>query len=176
MFTVSFKEKFASYHLTKELSNMLPNNKEIVILCIGTDRSTGDSLGPLVGYHLHKFKQLNVYGDLNNPVHALNLEDTLKIIHKNHDNPFIVAVDACLGSVKSVGNIILNDSPLKPGAGVGKNLPEVGDASIKGIVNVSGFMEMFVLQNTRLSSVMEMSKIISNSLFLSVKSKSNIPV
>ncbi len=27
-------------------------NQEIIILCIGSDRSTGDSLGPLIGYKL----------------------------------------------------------------------------------------------------------------------------
>ena len=29
-------------------------NQEIIILCIGSDRSTGDSLGPLIGYKLKK--------------------------------------------------------------------------------------------------------------------------
>lgn len=57
----------------------------IILLCIGTDRSTGDCLGPLVGY---KLKALNtndvfIYGTLQNPVHAKNLKDVLKksILH-----------------------------------------------------------------------------------------------
>ena len=29
----------------------------VVILCIGTDRSTGDSLGPLIGYKLKEMQQ-----------------------------------------------------------------------------------------------------------------------
>ncbi|MNT94758.1 hypothetical protein D3C72_2365110 [compost metagenome] len=45
---------------------------------------------------------------------------------------------------------------MKPGAGVGKDLPPVGDYNIVGIVNVSGFMEYFVLQNTRLSLVYQL--------------------
>ena len=45
-----------------------------------------------------------------------------------------------------------------------KNLPEVGEVHITGIVNVAGFMEYFVLQNTRLSIVMKMADIISRSI------------
>ena len=53
----------------------------------------------------------------------------------------------------------------KPGAGVNKQLPEVGDIHITGIVNVSGFMEFFVLQNTRLNLVMKMAKTIANGIY-----------
>ena len=45
-----------------------------------------------------------------------------------------------------------------------KELPEVGDIHINGIVNVSGFMEYFVLQNTRLHLVMSMANTLSESL------------
>ena len=38
----------------------------------------------------------------------------------------------------------------KPGAGVNKDLPPVGDLYITGVVNVGGFMDYLVLQNTRL--------------------------
>jgi len=47
-------------------------------------------------------------------------------------------------------------------------LPPVGDMHITGIVNVGGFMEYFVLQNTRLSLVMKMSHIIAEAIFLSL--------
>jgi len=69
-----------------------------------------------------------------------------------------------LGNLHSVGSIQVGMGPLKPGAGVNKNLPEVGEVHITGIVNVAGFMEYFVLQNTRLSIVMKMADIISRSI------------
>ncbi|WP_340371938.1 DUF1256 domain-containing protein [Peribacillus sp. FSL E2-0218] len=52
--------------------------QEMVFLCIGSDRSTGDSFGPLVGTML-KEKQVpyHVFGTLSEPVHALNLKNTL---------------------------------------------------------------------------------------------------
>ncbi|MFP3381143.1 DUF1256 domain-containing protein, partial [Bacillus sp. SIMBA_069] len=60
---------------------------------------------------------------------------------------------------------------LKPGAGVGKELPPIGDASITGVVNVGGFMEYFVLQNTRLSLVMKMATQIADACEEAIKGK-----
>jgi len=137
--------------------------RSAVILCIGTDRSTGDALGPLIGTHLSRLNlpQLHVYGTLDEPVHATNLAETIQLIQQRFVNPFVIAVDACLGRIDSIGCITLADGPLKPGAGVHKQLPEVGEAHLTGIVNVGGFMEYMVLQNTRLNLVWRMSENIS---------------
>ncbi|PYI52393.1 spore protease YyaC [Paenibacillus flagellatus] len=145
----------------------VPAHQQIVFVCIGTDRSTGDSLGPLIGSHLkkHHYSGLHLFGTLDDPVHAMNLAETVSEIERLYDSPYIVALDACLGQVSSVGCITVADGPVKPGAGVQKELPALGDMHVTGIVNVGGFMEYFVLQNTRLSVVMKMSEIISRSLF-----------
>ncbi len=142
------------------------HEQPIVVLCIGTDRSTGDSLGPLVGSKLleKKIENFHVFGTLKNPVHAVNLEENINHILKTFQTPFIIAVDACLGRLKNVGSIQIGSGPIKPGAGVHKELPEVGDIHITGIVNVSGFMEFFVLQNTRLHLVMRMADVIAESI------------
>ncbi|GAK41470.1 spore protease YyaC [Paenibacillus urinalis] len=144
-----------------------PHHKEIVIVCIGTDRSTGDCLGPLVGTALseHNSPFFHLYGTLEDPVHAMNLQDTLTMIYSKHRDPYIIGIDACLGQASSVGCIQVASGPLKPGAGVNKELPPVGDIHLTGIVNVGGFMEYFVLQNTRLSLVVRMSNIIAHSLY-----------
>ncbi|NGP45208.1 spore protease YyaC [Bacillaceae bacterium SIJ1] len=143
-------------------------HKDVVVLCIGTDRSTGDSLGPITGSLLVEKspRHLHVYGTLEKPVHAVNLESSLDQIHTTHDNPWIVAVDACLGRQASVGHASVGLGPIRPGAGVQKTLPEVGHAHINGIVNVSGFMEFFVLQNTRLFTVMQLSRCIASGIVL----------
>src|SRR5690554_5627692 len=140
--------------------------KDIIILCIGTDRSTGDCLGPLVGHKLKliQYKNVYVYGTLDNPVHAKNLSETLETINKEHLSPFIIAIDACLGRAERVGYITIAKGSLKPGAGVNKSLPEVGHIHIIGVVNISGFMEYIILQNTRLNLVMRMADTISNGI------------
>ena len=160
----------ASHKISKELFELLPTGKlqPIVFVCIGTDRSTGDSLGPLVGTLLKEKKTststFNIYGTLDEPIHAMNLSEKLADIARLHINPFIIGIDACLGKVRSVGIVQIGEGPVKPGAGVNKDLPAVGNAHITGIVNVSGFMEFMVLQNTRLNLVLNMAKTIADGI------------
>ena len=156
----------AKVKLVTRLSDLFVSTRKrpTVILCIGTDRSTGDALGPLIGTHLSRLNlpQLHIYGTLDEPVHATNLEENVQFIQQRFINPFVIAVDACLGRLDSIGCITLADGPLKPGAGVHKQLPKVGEAHLTGIVNVGGFMEYMVLQNTRLNLVWRMSENISS--------------
>ncbi|WP_082112249.1 spore protease YyaC [Paenibacillus sp. DMB20] len=154
------------YHLSAGVQR-----RPIIVVCIGTDRSTGDCLGPLVGTSLARYNSsmFHLYGTLDEPVHAMNLKETLTSIHETYDNPYIIGIDACLGQSSSVGSIQVSEGPLRPGAGVHKELPPVGDIHVTGIVNVGGFMEYFVLQNTRLSLVMRLSDIIANCLFCAMK-------
>ena len=153
------------------LSDECLYTKDIILFCIGTDRSTGDSLGPLVGHKLapmlRNYNNINLIGTLDNPVHALNLESTIDKLNQDYKDPFIIAIDSSLGKQSRVGYLTIKNSPLRPGAGVNKTLPSVGDISITGIVNIGGMMEFMVLQNTRLSLVMNMAEIISKSLYLS---------
>ncbi len=149
-----------------------PPYEELVFVCIGTDRSTGDALGPIIGHKLSfplsKYDYIHLHGTLDNPVHAKNLQENLEVIYGSLNNPFIIAIDACLGKVDRIGYIAVNKGPLMPGAGVNKSLPAVGDISITGIVNLSGYMEYLVLQNTRLSLVMKMADTLVQSIKYSV--------
>ena len=156
---------------------MVPPERKLVIVCIGTDRSTGDALGPLVGTALakHNSRHFELYGTLDDPVHAMNLEETMASINRRIPSAFIIGIDACLGQVSSVGCIQLGAGPVRPGAGVNKELPPVGDIHMTGIVNVGGFMEYFVLQNTRLNLVIRMADVIATTLFETIcESKSYI--
>jgi putative sporulation protein YyaC len=142
--------------LSKAISKYIKQDlNEVIFFCIGTDRSTGDSYAPLIGTLLKEQGYENVIGCLDDPVHAVNLDERIKEIPEGKT---VIALDACLGRLKNVGTISLNKGSVSPGAGVGKELTKVGDFNIQGVVNVSGFMEFFVLQNTRLSTVMNMAK------------------
>lgn len=146
----------------------------ILVLCIGTDRSTGDSLGPLVGSKLAASSPgFLIRGTLEQPVHAANLAETLEEL-RGHHNLWIVAVDASLGNADSVGTVNVGLGSLQPGAGVNKQLPAVGSAYVTGTVNVGGFMEYFVLQNTRLSLVIKMADMITEGLLAAFSSPSKV--
>lgn len=147
--------------MCQKLIELLPSTPhEYVVVCIGTDRSTGDAFGPLIGSYLSELRprHMTVYGTLKKPVHATNLTEYIAHIEEQHRKAFIIAIDACLGKSRSVGNLITGTGPIKPGAALNKQLPEIGNVHITGIVNVGGFMEHTVLQNTRLSIVVDMAK------------------
>ncbi|MGI6552387.1 MAG: spore protease YyaC [Bacillota bacterium] len=167
-----FREPFLASKLGRALAQYLlaenpAGRRPLVVVAIGTDRSTGDSLGPLVGTKLKQMNlQMDIYGTLEKPVHAINLKETLEKIYQQHSPPpLVIAIDACLGKTESVGCITLDQGALQPGAGVNKQLPRVGDVHFTGIVNISGYMEYFVLQNTRLHLVWEMSDIIASAVY-----------
>lgn len=176
LFRIHHEERGGIMKLATFVGNLIPTKKQpVVVICIGTDRSTGDSLGPLVGMKLkRRFPNDHIFGTLESPVHALNLEDTIKKVESTFHDPFIIGIDACLGKLSSIGIISASDGPVKPGAGVNKQLPPVGDMHITGIVNVSGFMQHIVLQNTRLHLVMSMADFIADSLFLSLYRRESI--
>lgn len=154
------------------ISKYVNSYEELIILCIGSDRSTGDALGPLVGYKLEHI--LSVYedtyllGTLEKPVHAKNLEEKIDYIYDRFLNPFIIAIDASLGRADRIGYLNIKDGPLNPGLGVNKKLPKIGDLSITGVVNIGGMMEYVVLQNTRLNLVMNMAEAISQSIYIAL--------
>lgn len=171
----NFNENFRILHddpsvykvMSEKIISWLPDiPREYVVICVGTDRSTGDSLGPLTGSFLKEKKprHMTIYGTLHNPVHATNLIETIETIELHHRNPYIIAIDACLGKSSSIGHLIASKGPLKPGAALNKPLPEVGNMHITAVVNIGGYMEYSVLQNTRLSIVMDMAHKIANVL------------
>lgn len=158
------------YRLSSLLCDACNAGNDIVVLCIGTDRATGDSLGPIVGSILSEnSSSFKIYGTLRQPVHALNLKEYIHRIYSEHASPTVIAIDASLGSQSDVGLITLSCTPLLPGIGVNKKLPAIGDISITGIVNMSGKTGLSLLQSTRLYTVMNMSEYIAKALLFADK-------
>jgi putative sporulation protein YyaC len=151
---------------------------EIAIICIGTDRATGDSLGPLAGEILESWlnglgdKGVKLFGTLKRPVHALNLPEAVSRAAAGK-NPFVIAVDACLGEEGKVGYLSTGFGAVRPGAAVNKALPRVGDIYVTGIVNTyipgDGEAEQALLQSTRLSLVMKMARAIAEGIWFGVR-------
>ena len=152
--------------ITDALKKHNASIENVVILCIGSDRATGDCLGPLVGNHLKSvLPEIAVYGTLECPVHAMNLEGTVETIYEKYNDPFIIAIDASLGIPEHIGYATVSSTPLIPGKGVNKKLPAIGNLSITGIVNVAGFPNSILLQSTRLHIVMTLANCIGSALY-----------
>ncbi|KNF09685.1 putative sporulation protein YyaC [Gottschalkia purinilytica] len=166
--SVSFTNNSASELIGRYVKPFLhKDNKynDVIIVCIGTDRCIGDCLGPLVGTMLkEKNFPINVYGTVEDPIHAVNLSKKLYNIKQKHPNAFIIAIDASLGEKESIGSIQIRKGPIYPGKGVGKKLQSVGDLSIIGIVNDGKSSNGFALHNVRLSFIMDLAKSIVTGL------------
>lgn len=119
--------------LKKKLIKIGFNTDDYIVVCIGTQKSYLDSVGPFVGSVLKKqIPDLVVYGVLGDNCHALNLETTFKEIHKLYPDKKILAIDACCTSFpEKLGTIEISKGAIRPGAGVGKILPAIGDYAIK---------------------------------------------
>lgn len=165
----------SSYKMGLDLAKLINKNmkpyNQFIILCIGSDRSTGDSLGPLVGHKLSKcnISNVTILGTLQNPVHAANIQNITDMIYDKYENPFILAIDASLGSRNHVGYYTLGQGPLIPGLGVNRSLPAVGNIHITGIVNYSGLFDNMLLQTTRLASVMSLADTISTGIIIGLR-------
>lgn len=128
---------------------------DTVFVCIGTDRSTGDALGPLVGTMLQESGYPYVIGTLERPCDASNLPERLAEVPAGKT---VIAIDAGLGLPASVGLFQVSNQPLAPGKSVGKALPEVGDYAIAALVNADGPRQIAVLQSTSLHRVLLMAR------------------
>lgn len=160
--------------LYNNLIEIVDERKPIIFLCIGTDRCTGDSLGPIVGYKLKSYtkdisnKFFYIYGSLESPVHANNLSDIINKIQSNFIDPYIIAIDSSLGKTSNIGKVFIDKKPVFPGLALNKDLPPIGDLSITGIVNISGNYDFLILQNTRLYTVMSLADSISKGIFYTI--------
>lgn len=144
--------------------------KDLVFLCVGTDRVTGDCLGPYVGHRLSTLNLpgVSVYGTLSHPVHALNLAAIRNEIFRHHPDSLVIAIDASLGQKKHLGYVTIANGSLYPGAAVHKKLPPVGHIHITGIVNIAGMLEQLTLQTTRLSRVISIAEQITDGILLMI--------
>ena len=144
-----------------------PGDEAPVILCVGSDLSVGDSLGPVTGTNLkNALTGLNcyVYGTLAKPITAHEVKYMNEFLKLTHPKSPVIAVDAAVGSAGDIGLIKVAKKGLKPGSGANKKLAKVGDVSIMGIIAEQSMFNYSLFSSTRLNIIYKMSKIISDGI------------
>ena len=135
-----------------------------VIICVGSDLSVGDSLGPVTGTKLkEKLQGLNVYvyGTLSKPITAHEIKYMEDFIRATHPDSPVIAIDAAVGVAGDIGLIKIAKRSLKPGSGANKKLAKIGDISIMGIVAEKSLFNYSLFSSTRLNIVYKMAEIIA---------------
>ncbi|HBN12594.1 MAG TPA: spore protease YyaC [Clostridiales bacterium] len=138
-----------------------------VVLCIGSDLSIGDSLGPITGTKLKSsLSGLNcyVYGTLAKPITAHEVKYMNEFLKLTHPDSPIIAVDAAVGLAGDIGLIKISRRGLKPGSGANKKLAKVGDVSIMGIIAEQSLFNYSLFSATRLNMIYKMSEIIAEGI------------
>lgn len=146
------------------------NNLKKVILCIGTSKCIGDSLGPLVGESLYKkINSSNIFilGNLKNNITYQNVGIILNKINKNEKDFYVIVIDSALSNKKNIGKIVVCRKKMIIGRALNKPYYSFGNLSIKGIVgeNKENFIKNYKeLSNVSEKLIIDMSKKISNKI------------
>lgn len=158
-----------SYLLKQKIHQLKKAEETLILLCVGTDKITGDCLGPLVGTKLTDNHYSHpLYGTLKNPVHAVNLSSILSELRSIYPSPFFLVIDAAVGPAERIGYVSLSCSPLCPGKGIQRNLPPIGNISITGIVGEAGRTCELELPYTRLYLVNRLADYICTGILHSI--------
>lgn len=110
--------------------------RETVVICIGSDRVSGDMLGPLVGSALRDEYRLPcpVYGWVGGSVNGLNLDEYLSMLGERHGGSTVIAVDAAVGKPEDVGKVRIKRGGVKAGGALERKGGRVGDLGVIGVV------------------------------------------
>lgn len=174
---INLKEKFI-----EDFSNMFnkiilkKSRIEATFLCVGTDRMTGDSFGPLVGSKLidllqeYNFSNINIYGTLEK---NLNYESINRVINNINSEAIIIVIDAALSKKENIGKIFVSNKKTILGKGLDKNKIEIGDISIKSVVAKDYKIPKYnfkALQNISLNGVITLANIVAEGICEVIKS------
>ena len=163
-YSFNLYNSLASSGVCLSLKKCIPLGDVPVILCIGSDLSVGDSLGPVTGTKLKQtLSGLNcyVYGTLSKPITAHEVKYMNDFLAFTHPGSPIIAIDAAVGNAGDIGLIKVAKRGLKPGSGANKKLNKIGDVSIMGIIAEQSVFNYSLFSATRLNVVYKMSEIIA---------------
>lgn len=137
--------------LKKEMKRHLKDNR--VLLCVGSNKCVGDSLGPLVGEILSrqlKEKNIEIIGNMKKCVDYCNIPDITEEIHQKYTHPYIITIDAALAKKEYIGRVVTIHEKLVLGSALGKENYQIGNIGIKGIVaeKKETLLDNFISLNT----------------------------
>ncbi len=150
----------------KDLNHIYSN---VIILCIGTKKVLGDSVGPLVGENIKYLENeyIKIYGVLEHTINFNNAKNIIGDIYKNFDNPYIITIDSALGSKENMGQVILNKGYIKIGKALEKSICFYSNLNIKCVVgkNTNSMVNNLVeLKNVDIEEINNIVQIVSKGI------------
>ena len=168
-------DKNKNYLAINLSTELLKYKHKPVFLCVGCDRVVGDCVGVIVGELLTRQYNINayVYGNLDNPITAENLCETVESIRKNHSDSPIILVDAVLGKMDEIGLVKYYNQGAIPSGQFNEGVL-VGDYSILGVVSTKGIDGLTFLNSVKLKTSLGLAKFIAEGISLAIKFCNNM--
>ncbi len=142
------------------------NFSNIIILCIGTDKIIGDSIGPIIGSKLKKIENeyIRIYGTIGKNLNFLNTKEILEQIYVKYKNPFLITIDAALSKNANLGEIYISKGYIKLGNALEKSIKFYSNINIKCVVgkyeNINQRDNIKTLKNVTLKEIYNMAEIV----------------
>lgn len=138
----------------------------ILFLCIGSEKISGDSLGPMVGTLLKEKHKVPypVIGTEEHPVNGVNIGRYKEHIKKYFPTHKIVAIDAALGEKTDLFQVRFREGGVKAGGAIGANNTLIGDIGVLGVVGEKGGNAMQTLLDASFPSVLNLAEKIADML------------
>ena len=114
--------------ICEKVVELMRSAARIDVICIGTTKVVGDSVGPRVGSLLKAAglpDRIKIIGCADEPVHRGNLVSMLMNLR---NDALLVCVDAAVSNNFPAINI--RTGPMQPGVAVSDELPKLGDVSV----------------------------------------------
>jgi len=158
-----FRNTLTPYAVARAIAALMKGELPVIV-CIGSDLTPGDCLGPVAGSLIRSEQSAApyfVYGTLNAPVTAKEVNYLKRFFALTHPHRKILAIDAAVGEREEIGLIKISDHGLQPGSGVKKQLGRIGDISVLGIVADKKDFTFSLLNSIRFSPVYAMASAIA---------------
>ena len=174
-FSFYIEDKYLYLSIAKALSKCVDSKaKNLVFVFVGSDCNIGDSLAPLCSALLNvSDSNVFIYGNLGELITAKEVPFMSKYLKYAHPDSIIIVIDAAIGKKWDIGRVKVQNFGIKPGLGVNKDLPMLGDISIIGVVGEKGSFKNGSLPQIRLSTIYNMAKNIAKGIetFLNEREK-----
>ncbi|MFI3229975.1 MAG: DUF1256 domain-containing protein [bacterium] len=141
----------------------------LIILCIGSERTLNNSIAPLVGYKLSNLslhKKIFIYGSLEHNVTSKNLISCVNMIYSKHKNPLLITIDSSSTKENLVNHINIGEGSIKLNCNANCPYPYIGDIFITALTsNNFNLPNLSNPKSTKLFNIIRMSDIITSGIW-----------
>lgn len=153
----------------KCINDIEEDYSNLAILCVGTNKIIGDSIGPIIGSNLKHMENdfMHVFGTTCNPLDFYNARNIINNLYENYEKPYIITIDAALSDKNRKGEIVLNKGFIKIGKALDRSICFYSNTNINCVVGKNSEYannNLEELLNADEKRVYEMSKIVSTGI------------